>query len=369
MKRIASGLLALVLAFSLCACGAETASSSLPSSAESSTETTKTAAAPAANDDAMAKTAVTDGTKDVENDEAPDAEEDAVAELGDLLDDGASPSASSQEKAMQKLIDYLLEDGSEITELEGSGIKIPHSLLNTGSGDSGDVSALAARPGDSDLYYYTILSGFTQVGILSGDTFTFQLSYEDYTMQGMVDIGTYQSGDSITLIKSDFPIDPPDSLLTSVTDLAFSMVNLCAVSAGVTMQELGFTYYDSDDSSSTAAAPDAATAFSGTSSGSADTASATTGEKNALDSAKSYLNAMAFSYDGLVDQLEYEGFTHSEAVYGADHCGADWMEQAARMAEEYLNSGSFSRSGLIDQLEYEGFTNAQAVYGAEQNGY
>lgn len=367
MKRIASGLLALALAFSLCACGAETASSSQPSSAESSAETMKTAAAPAANDDAMAKTAVTDGTKDVENDEAPDTEEDAVAALGDLLD-AASPAVSSQEEAMQKVIDYLLEEGSEITELEGSGIKIPHSMLSSGSDNSGDVSALAARPGDSDLYYYTIISDFTQVGILSGDTFTFQLGYEDYTMQGMVDIGTYHSGDSITLIKSDFPIDPPDSLLTSVTDLAFSMVNLCAVSAGVTMQELGFTYYDSDDSS-TAAAPDAATAFSGTSSGSSDTASATTGEQNALDSAKSYLNAMAFSYDGLVDQLEYEGFTHSEAVYGADHCGADWMEQAARMAEEYLNSGSFSRSSLIDQLEYEGFTNAQAVYGVEQNGY
>lgn len=93
------------------------------------------------------------------------------------------------------------------------------------------------------------------------------------------------------------------------------------------------------------------------------------GEINALKSAKDYLNAMPFSYSGLVEQLEYEGYTHSEAVYGADNCGADWNEQAALSARSYLDSMSFSRQGLIEQLEYEGFTHAQAVYGVEQNGY
>jgi hypothetical protein len=29
----------------------------------------------------------------------------------------------------------------------------------------------------------------------------------------------------------------------------------------------------------------------------------------------------------------------------------------------YLSLTSFSRSGLIDQLEYDGFTHSQAVYG------
>lgn len=96
---------------------------------------------------------------------------------------------------------------------------------------------------------------------------------------------------------------------------------------------------------------------------------ATMGERNALSTAKSYLNSIAFSYSGLIDQLEYEGYSHEEAVYGADNCGADWYEQAAKSAESYLNTMSFSRSGLIEQLEYEGFTHDQAVYGAEQNGY
>lgn len=110
-------------------------------------------------------------------------------------------------------------------------------------------------------------------------------------------------------------------------------------------------------------------------SGSTDTgtqggiSSATKGERNALSSAKTYLSVMPFSHSGLVKQLEYEGYSHSEAVYGADNCGADWNAQAAKSAEAYLDMMAFSRDGLIDQLEYEGYTHAQAVYGASANGY
>lgn len=91
--------------------------------------------------------------------------------------------------------------------------------------------------------------------------------------------------------------------------------------------------------------------------------------EQALKSAQSYLNFTAFSYSGLIEQLEYEKFTTEEATYAADHCGADWNEQAAKSAKNYLDFSSFSREGLIDQLEYEGFTYEQAVYGVEQNGY
>lgn len=91
--------------------------------------------------------------------------------------------------------------------------------------------------------------------------------------------------------------------------------------------------------------------------------------EQALQSALSYLNYTAFSYQGLIGQLEYEKFTSKQAAYGADHCGADWSEQAALSAKSYLNYSSFSRDGLIDQLEYEGFTHKQAVYGASANGY
>ena len=98
-------------------------------------------------------------------------------------------------------------------------------------------------------------------------------------------------------------------------------------------------------------------------------ANASLGEKNALNRAKQYLNYTAFSYEGLIDQLEYEGYTNAEAKFGADNCGADWNEQAAKCAQQYMDYTSFSRSGLIDQLEYEGFTKEQAEYGAKAVGY
>ena len=89
-------------------------------------------------------------------------------------------------------------------------------------------------------------------------------------------------------------------------------------------------------------------------------------ERNAVDIAKQYLNAMSFSYTSLIEQLEYEGYSHSEAVYGADHCGADWYEQAVKSASSYLGTFDLSRRELIDQLEYERFTREEAEYAASK---
>ena len=95
----------------------------------------------------------------------------------------------------------------------------------------------------------------------------------------------------------------------------------------------------------------------------------TVGMKNALKSAKNYLSISGFSYSGLIRQLEFERYSHEEAVYAADNCGADWNEQAVRSAKQYLAFASFSRNGLIKQLEFEGYTNSQASYAADQCGY
>lgn len=92
-------------------------------------------------------------------------------------------------------------------------------------------------------------------------------------------------------------------------------------------------------------------------------------QKNALRAAKNYLSIMPFSHQGLVEQLEYEGFSHEDATYAADNCGADWNEQAAKKAESYLEIMPFSRDGLIEQLVYEGFTQEQAESGAKSAGY
>ena len=45
------------------------------------------------------------------------------------------------------------------------------------------------------------------------------------------------------------------------------------------------------------------------------------------------------------------------------------QRNAAEKAKQYLEYTSFSRSGLVEQLEYEGFTSSQAEYGASAVGY
>lgn len=86
------------------------------------------------------------------------------------------------------------------------------------------------------------------------------------------------------------------------------------------------------------------------------------GEKNAKKKAKDYVDLMAFSYNGLVKQLEFENFTHEEAVYGADNCGADWKEEAVEKAKDYLDMYGMSRQGLKDQLLFDEFTDEEAEY-------
>ena len=75
---------------------------------------------------------------------------------------------------------------------------------------------------------------------------------------------------------------------------------------------------------------------------------------------------------GLVDQLEYEGFSTDDAFFAAafvEVAGiADWLEQAAGKAQSYLDVSSFSCQGLIDQLEYEKFKPQQATHGATSTG-
>lgn len=91
-------------------------------------------------------------------------------------------------------------------------------------------------------------------------------------------------------------------------------------------------------------------------------------DEQALKSANNYLSFTAFSYTGLIKQLEYEQYTTEQATYAADNCGADWKEQAAKAAKNYVDMMPFSRSSLIEQLKYEGYTDEQAAHGADSVG-
>lgn len=92
----------------------------------------------------------------------------------------------------------------------------------------------------------------------------------------------------------------------------------------------------------------------------------TAGQRNAIESAENYLDFAAFSQSGLVDQLEFEGFSTADATFAVGSLDVDWSEQAAKSAANYLEFSSFSLSGLIEQLEFEGFTSEQATYGANK---
>lgn len=94
----------------------------------------------------------------------------------------------------------------------------------------------------------------------------------------------------------------------------------------------------------------------------------TVAQQNAREAAAGYLEYMAFSRSGLIDQLMYERFSAADAEHGVDAQNADWNAQAVRAAESYLDTMAFSRSGLIDQLKYDGFTAAQATHGVDATG-
>ncbi len=91
-------------------------------------------------------------------------------------------------------------------------------------------------------------------------------------------------------------------------------------------------------------------------------------QANAVESAESYLDFTAFSRTGLIEQLEFEGYSTDDATFAVDSLDIDYKEQAAKSARDYLDFTSFSRSGLIEQLMFEGYTEEQATYGVDQVG-
>lgn len=85
----------------------------------------------------------------------------------------------------------------------------------------------------------------------------------------------------------------------------------------------------------------------------------------ATGQAKGYLTVMAFSREGLIDLLCYDGFTTAMATAAVDGCGADWNEQAVRAAEEYRVCGINDDARLCEVLAADGFTIDEALYAIE----
>ena len=157
---------------------------------------------------------------------------------------------------------------------------------------------------------------------------------------------TLQAGEYEQASATVTPSDSSDKVEWSTSDRAVATVSLT-----------GYVYGKSEGTATI-------TATSGGCSASLTvtvTKAPTTGEKNALKRALSYLEWNEFSEKGLYEQLLYEKFSETEARYGVDHCGADWQEQADKKAKSYLTTSRFSEAGLVNQLvRWEDFTEDQA---------
>ena len=86
------------------------------------------------------------------------------------------------------------------------------------------------------------------------------------------------------------------------------------------------------------------------------------GNEGAVNSAKNYLRFMAASKTKIISFLRKKGFSEEEAIYGAENCGADWYDQALRMAMSYLNVQEFTYEQLALQLMIEEFTEDEIIY-------
>ena len=97
-------------------------------------------------------------------------------------------------------------------------------------------------------------------------------------------------------------------------------------------------------------------------------------QAEALESAKEYVSARAFSREGLIRQLSSsagEQHTLQDATSAVDSMSVNWNDEAAEAAKDYLQMQAFSCDGLIKQLSSsagEKFTESEAAYGAQQAG-
>ncbi|MFN3456484.1 MAG: Ltp family lipoprotein [Novosphingobium sp.] len=100
----------------------------------------------------------------------------------------------------------------------------------------------------------------------------------------------------------------------------------------------------------------------------------TPAQRNAVRSARQYLDMSGFSRAGLIQQLSSnagEAFDKADATAAVDSLDVDWNEEAAESAKAYVEMSGFSCRGLIEQLSSsagEKFTRSQAEYGAKQAG-
>ena len=86
----------------------------------------------------------------------------------------------------------------------------------------------------------------------------------------------------------------------------------------------------------------------------------------AEETAEGYLRSTpGLSKRALRKQLLWEGYDRLDVIIAMDILDVDYTEQAKIQAESYTSWKDFTYQGLVDQLMFEGFTKKQAIAGAE----
>ncbi|MDO4615256.1 MAG: Ltp family lipoprotein [Lachnospiraceae bacterium] len=285
-------------------------------------------------------------------------------------------------------------EGSELISLHGSG-KTQKDLLNATYHLSMDASLINADFDTTDFVTLEVkdfdLSSMKDGKLngsftLSTDKISYLSGYQlvtEMSASGKEEkISTsVMSGDSTwaTISITGNEGTELDNILPSATDKIISLDDDAAISEYFESIDLNTFLTDATQKAGLNISADEITALISSLTGSTvgttttTTQDPTTGESSgtneeALAEAKEYLAFTSFSYDGLVDMLEYLGYSTEAATYAADNCGADWNEQALLSANSFLSYSGYSYSGLIEMLEYDGFTTEQATYAADNCG-
>ena len=186
------------------------------------------------------------------------------------------------------------------------------------------------------------------------------LQYSAFSRSGLIDQLEFEgfSTQDATAAVDSLDVDWREQAVQK----AFDYLDYSSFSLSGLIDQLEFEGFTAQEASYGAEAAYGASGDGGSSGG------GSASYQQAVAKAQDYLDYSSFSRSGLIDQLEFEGFSTPDATAAVDSLNVDWNEQAALKALEYLDFSSFSRSGLIDQLVFEGFTQSQAQYGVSQAG-
>ena len=272
-------------------------------------------------------------------------------------------------------IHYFYPDGEETAEtLEYEGADSDNVLLDNGNikasvtgieeQDDGYVVNMYLKNKTDSLMFITVLDGSEQLWYYFLMPGAWTLTSVEISESTLSEIGVNDFSSGIENI--DFSFGAINVNGYGFVYTSFTLRSLIGESEEV--EDSSDEETEEDTTNTESEGTDEEAEEDTTNTESEGTSEITLGMSNALKSAKKYLSYSAFSYTGIIEQLEYEGYSTEEATYAADNCGADWYEQAAAKAESYLEYSAFSYTGLIEQLEYEGFSTEEATYAVDNCG-